>query len=390
MSIETPLPELSEIRREFPLLARKTYLNNCSYGVLSRTVERAFDDYLESRRDNGSNWELWVAQLEKLRGELGRLLQCPPADVSISTSLSESVNALASSLDFSGARDTVVVTDFDFPTSSQIWLAQQRRGARVLRAAADDTGTHIPLEHFEALIDERTALVSIPYVCYRNGVKLDIAPIIELARSRGALVFVDAYQAIGTLPVVAPQTGADFMAGGCLKYLLGTAGLAYMYVRDSEQRAEVPTATGWFAQKEMNAMDIYHNRPASDARRFESGTPNVCATYACAAGIDLLLETPLEAVQAQIEYLTGLIAGQALERGWRLVTPADPARHGALMAIASTDAPGLVQALGAEGIVVSDREGNLRVAPHYYNDEGDIETLFDALDRHAKWLRPAD
>ena len=152
----------------------------------------------------------------------------------------------------------------------------------------------------------------------------------------------------------------------------------------------MPTTTGWFAQEEMNAMDIYHNRPASDARRFESGTPCVSAAYACAAGIDLLLETPLEAVQAQIEYLTGLIAGQALARGWRLVTPAEPACHGALMAIASTDAPALVQALGADGVVVSDRDGNLRVAPHYYNDEGDIDALFGALDRHAKWLQPAD
>lgn len=116
MSFETPLPELSEIRCEFPLLEHKIYLNNCSYGVLSRTVVRAFDDYLQSRCDHGSNWELWVAQLEKLRGELGRLLKCPTVDVSISTSLSESINALASSLDFSGARDTVVVTDFDFPT----------------------------------------------------------------------------------------------------------------------------------------------------------------------------------------------------------------------------------------------------------------------------------
>lgn len=378
--------DMAAIRREFPLLQSKAYLNNCSYGVLSRTVEQAFERYLDSRRTHGSQWEVWVGQLEVLRGALARLLSCAPADISVSASLSESVNALATSLDFSAGRDTVVVTDFDFPSSSQIWLAQQRRGARVLRARADASGVHIPLQAFDALIDERTALVSLPWVCYRNGVKLDLGPVIELAHQRGALVFVDGYQAVGTFPFAAPEIGADFLAGGCLKYLLGTAGVAYLYVRDSERMVEVPTATGWFAQEDPNAMDIYHHVPAQSARRFESGTPAVAATYACAAGVDQLLQVGLDAVDQQIRYLTGLIAIGMQERGWRLTTPASPERHGALMAIASTDAPELVRRLAAEGVVASDRDNNLRVSPHFYNDEGDVERLFRALEKHSDLL----
>lgn len=375
------------IRQEFPLLQSKTYLNSCSYGVLSHTVERAFMQYLATRHEHGARWDSWVGQLEHLRGEVARLLRCNADEVSLSTSLSESVNLLASSLDFSGKRDTIVVTDFDFPTTSQIWLAQERRGARVLRAKADGSGTHIPLARFEELIDERTLIVSIPLVCYRNGVKLDIGPIIELAHSRGALVLVDGYQAIGTLPLSAPASGADFIAGGCLKYLLGTAGVAFMYVRNNADDSQSPTMTGWFAQENIGAMDIYHHRPARNARRFATGTPTVSATYACAAGIDLLLKTGLEAVHGQIMHLTGLIAEGVKSRGWRLVTPPD--RHCALMAIASTDAPALVNALGAEGIITSDRDGNLRVSPHYYNNDDDVETLFHALERHAALVRRA-
>ncbi|MEJ8568012.1 aminotransferase class V-fold PLP-dependent enzyme [Elongatibacter sediminis] len=382
--------DLQAIRREFPLLQDKTYLNNCSYGVLSHRVEAAFNEYLNSRKEWGAQWEHWVERQESLRAVVGRLLDSPAEDVSLSTSLSQSVNSLASSLDWTGDRDTVVVTDFDFPTSSQIWLAQSRRQARVVRARADDSGVHIPLEHFDELIDDRTLIVSVPYVCYRNGVKTDIGPIIEMAHDRGALVFVDAYQAVGSFPISAADTGADFLAGGCLKYLLGTAGLAYMYVRGSLQAPQVPTMTGWFAQENPAAMDIYHNAPASTARRFESGTPNVSALYACAAGIELLLETGLEAVGEQVGHLTGLIAQGAAERGWKLVTPADPARHGALMALASTDAPALVRAMSEENIVVSDRDGNLRVSPHYYNNDDDIQRLFAALDRNANLLRPAD
>ena len=379
--------DLTAFRDEFPLLRNKTYLNTCSYGALSHAVERAFQQYLQSRHTHGSHWERWVEQLEILRGWLASLLQCGPADLSISTSLSESVNALASSLDPSGERNSIVLTDFDFPTTSQIWLAQQRRGARVTRARADESGVHIPLEHFDALIDDRTLLVSLPLVCYRNGVKLDIGPVIELAQERGALVLVDAYQAIGSMPLVVPETGADFVVGGCLKYLLGTAGIAYMYVRDSEFRPEIPTTTGWFAQQDVNAMDIYHNVPAGNARRFESGTPNVSATYACAAGLELLLSLGLEVVQQQIEHLTGRIAEGALARGWRLVTPAAPGKHGAMMAIAAKDAPALVGELAADGIVVSDRGGNLRISPHAYNNDDDIDILFRSLERKAGSLR---
>ena len=381
--------DLKTIRREFPLLENKTYLNSCSYGVLSRTVERAFMQYMESRHERGAQWDVWVGQMETLRSALGRLLSCNANDVSISTSLSESVNSLASSLDFGNGRDTVVVTDFDFPTTSQIWLAQERRNARVVRARADESGVHLPFEQFERLIDDRTLLVSVPYVCYRNGVKTAIEPIIELAHSRGAMVLVDGYQAIGAVPLNAPQTGADFIAGGCLKYLMGTAGAAFMYVRNSQEGGVAPTMTGWFAQADIGAMDIYHHRPAPNARRFASGTPNVSATYACAAGIGLLLDVGLEAVHTQIQHLTKLIADGAATRGWRLVTPPAPERHGAMMAIASTDAPALVSALAGEGIVTSDRDGNLRVSPHFYNNDDDIEALFRGLDRHAKLVQRA-
>ncbi len=378
--------DLAQIRREFPLLATKTYLNSCSYGVLAKSVEAAFGRYLESRNTLGSDWEVWVGELENLRGNLARLLACPAEDVSISTSLSDSLNALASSFGAYGERDTIVTTDFDFPTTSQIWLAQERKGARVVRARTDETGVHIPLDAFDALIDERTLLVSLPWVCYRNGVKLDIDPIIRLARERGARVFVDGYQAIGTMPLSAPELGADFIAGGCLKYLLGTAGIGFMYVRNSESTDDIPVATGWFAQTDVNAMDIYHNAPAPTARRFESGTPNVSATYACAAGIDLLLDVGLETVRERALHLTGLIVDGARNRGWKLVTPAAPDRHGSLIAIAATDAPALVRALAEDDIVVSDRDNNLRVSPHFYNSDDDIDRLFEALDRNERLL----
>jgi selenocysteine lyase/cysteine desulfurase len=378
--------ELERIRQDFPLLANKTYLNSCSYGVLCLAVEQAFHEYLQSRHRLGSNWEHWVGKLEEFRALVAKLLQCAAADVSISTSLSESVNALASSLFPQGKRDTIVVTDFDFPTTSQIWLAQQRRGLGVARVAANPAGTELPLENFEALVNERTLLVSVPYVCHRNGVRSDVESIIKLAHERGAKVLVDGYQAIGSLPVNVSAMGADFVAGGCLKYLLGTAGLAFMYARDSERDSALPTATGWFAQQDIHAMDIYHNDPARSARRFESGTPNISAVYACTAGIEYLLKVGLDAVYRQVAHLTARVAAEAQQRNWKLVTPPGADRHGALMALASRDAPGLVRRLGEENVVVSERGNNLRVSPHFYNNDEDILTLFRALERYSELM----
>ena len=199
-------------------------------------------------------------------------------------------------------------------------------------------------------------------------------------------MFVDAYQAIGSLPLSAAELGADFVAGGCLKYLLGTAGIGFMYVHNSVQSSLIPVATGWFAQADINAMDIYRNDPSPMARRFESGTPNVSATYACAAGIELVLDTGLETIRNQALHLTGLIVDGVQSRGWTLVTPAEPDRHGSLIAIAATDAPALVRALAEDDVVVSDRDNNLRVSPHFYNNDEDIERLFGALERNERLL----
>ncbi len=374
-------------RKHFPVFASRTYLNSGSYGALCVEVKAAIEDYINTRMTTGSDWPHWVGKLEQTRTLLARLVGCHPDEMSVSTSVSESVNSLASALDFTGARNGIVVTDFDFPTTSQIWLAQSRRGARISRAMADESGTHIPAQQFEKLIDERTLLVSIPYVCYRNGVRLDPRPIVKLCRERGALLLIDTYQAIGSFPINVRELQPDFLVGGCLKYLLGTAGVGFMFVRNSDHPNLQPYMTGWFAQENIGSMDIYHHRPSPTARRFESGTPNVCGLYAVSAGLELLLQLGLEAVDAQIRMLTTEIAQRISARGWKLVTPAEPERHGATMALATADAPRLVALLDAAGIVLSDRDGNVRISTHIYNNLADLDHLFHELDRNASLIR---
>jgi selenocysteine lyase/cysteine desulfurase len=369
-------------RLDFPVFASRTYLNSGSYGAMCLAVKAAIEAYIDTRVNVGSDWEHWVTKLEQARALLAQLVGCDADEMSVSTSVSESVNSLASALDFGGGRNGIVVTDFDFPTTSQIWLAQSRRGARLTRATADATGTHIPLTQFDRLIDDRTLLVSIPYVCFRNGARLDPRPIIALCHERGAMVLVDAYQAVGSFPIDVRELGVDFLVGGCLKYLIGTAGAGFMYARGGGDPALQPFMTGWFAQENIGEMDIYHHRPSPTARRFESGTPNVCGLYAVCAGLEYLLGVGLEAVDARIRMLTAEIAQRTVARGWQLVSPTNPERHGATMAIRSTDAAALVKRLDAAGIILSHRDGNLRVSTHFYNNPADLDHLFLELDRN--------
>jgi selenocysteine lyase/cysteine desulfurase len=373
------------LRDRFPIFERKTYLDSCSKGALSHEVRAAYLRYLDDWERDGSPWELWVETLERTRGAIARLLNADTAEIAVTTSVSAALSSLASAIDFGGARNRVVVSDFEFPTSAQVWHAQERRGARVVHAA--ERGGEIPLERFEALIDERTAVVAVTHVCYRNGARQDVEAIAALAHERGALFLLDAYQSLGTTPVDPRELGVDILVGGALKYLLGSSGLAFAYVREGLIADLPPTATGWFAQDDIFALDIHRHTPARSARRFESGTPSIPNLYAGLAGLELLLSVDQSAVARHLQTLTGALVAGARERGFRLATPS---RHGPMIALRSHDVDTLVAHLAQRDIVASSRDGNLRVSPHLYNELGDIERLLAALVERADLLEAAD
>jgi len=384
LAVSVDLP--ARIRHRFPIFDRLVYINSCSQGALSDVVRDAYSRYLADWDEHGAPWEYWVAQLEGARRSVAGLIDAAEDEVAVTTSVSAGVSALASGLDFGSGRDKVVVTDFEFPTIGQIWHAQERRGARVVHVPAEPDAT-IPLELFDAAIDEETALVSVTHVCFRNGSRNDVAGVIELAHERGALVLVDAYQTVGSLPVDVGALDCDFLAAGMLKYLLGSAGLGFFYCRrDLVERIE-PTATGWFADRNIFEMDIHDYSPAPTARRFEAGTPPIPAIYAGIAGIELMREIGIEETEAHVRELNGLLLAGLDELGARVVTPRAPEQRGALVCVASTDVDRLVAALADGGVVTSSRDDNLRISAHCYNTAEDVSTVLDLLAQNRSLLR---
>jgi selenocysteine lyase/cysteine desulfurase len=198
--------------------------------------------------------------------------------------------------------------------------AQELLGAKVkhVPASADVT---IPLDRLAESIDEETALVAITYVCFRNGSKTDVKAVIDLAHEAGALVLLDSFQAVGAIPIDVRDLGVDFVAGGTLKYLLGSAGLAFLYCRADLLPQITPTQTGWFADEDIFQMDIYDYSPSATATKFESGTPPIPNIYAGIAGMDLMDEIGIAETEQHVAGLTDQLI-EGLDRiGARMVSP---------------------------------------------------------------------
>jgi selenocysteine lyase/cysteine desulfurase len=376
----------SDFRARFPLLARRVYVNTCSQGALSIDVEDAVRGYLESWHGDGSPWDMWVDQVNRLRERFAASIGAYPDEIAVMPSASAGINSVASALDFSGPRSHVVMGTFEFPTMAQVWLAQVRRGARVVWAEA--YGDELPVEAYAASVDERTLIVPATHVCFRNGHKTDIAALVRLSHERGAYVFLDDYQRTGSGPIDVHALGVDFMVTGCLKYLLAAAGIAFLYVRrDLIERFE-PTLTGWFGRVNPFAFRIDEIDWAATAVRFETGTPPVPNAYAALAALQLLDRIGYDAVARQVDRLVARYDAAVRRAGFIVKTPDDSRRRGPLVVVESLDAAALVSRLGARGIVASARGNGLRVSFHAYNDEADVDAVVSALEAESALVAP--
>ena len=390
-SIVSPSLDMSHencapLRDRFSSLPKLAYLNSGSYGLLADSVRAAIHEYMDLRISAGADWDAWVARSFALAAKIARLIGAVDDEIAITASASSGINSVASAMNFTGERNRIVISNYEFPTSAQIWHAQAPRGAVAVHVAEDDDG-RIPLEHFEAAIDDRTRIVALSRVCYRHGGRLtddEIRAIVDIAHRHGAHVILDCFQSLGAETIDMKALGVDFAVCGTYKYLLGTAGVAFLYARRQLVESLVPTVGGWFAQDDVGAMDIFANEPSHTATRFQAGTPGVLACYGSDAGLALVLDHGPAAIAARVRRLTAAALGRFDELGLTLATPRTA--HGPMLALKAKDAATLVALLAARGIVTSHRDGNVRAGFHFYNDESDLDRLVSALSDHRELL----
>jgi kynureninase len=364
-------------RDEFPILARRTYLNSCSLGALSQRALGRVAQFHEDWHDYGASawYEIWVGRLAELRGRVAAMIGATRDEVALAASTSAALSVIGSACDY-GRRNRVVLAELDFPTVAYQWMV--RPGVEVVRVPSDD-GISIDAERMAAAIDERTAIVSISHVFFTTGAIQAMAPIAEAARRHGAFFIIDAYQGAGQVPIDVRELGADALLTGPLKWLLGGPGLAYIYVRDEWLHRLRPTITGWFAARDQFAFDIHHFEFKDDARRFELGTPALPTVHSALGGQEIIDEIGLPAIRQRNSELTEHLLERLAGHGFDVRAAATPAQRSALVMVRHEDPVGAVSRLAAANIIVDSRPGYVRVSPHFYNTTAEIDLFIDVL-----------
>jgi selenocysteine lyase/cysteine desulfurase len=382
-AVQAPAEVLS-FRRQFPIFERKVHLCSNSKGALSETVMRAHQEYLESWNTDGAPWHTWVNKHEELRATFASLIGARPHEVALCPSVSVALGSVASCLDWR-QRPALVFDDYSFPSVTYLWHAQVPRGAQIRRVHPDENGEILP-SAFDSVLDDRCRLLSVAHVCYKNGHRLDLRAIANKAHDVGAWFIVDDYQSSGSRPLNAREAGIDMLTTGTVKFMLGSAGVAFLYVREELLPELHPTLTGWFGQKNPDDFQVERHEEAPDATRFQNGTPAIPAVYDSLAGIELIKSVGLDKIAAWIDTLTALLIARLQDEGFVPATPVDPAKRGPQVAIRTTDMDAAVAELARRNVCVTSRDGNIRIAFHYYNTPDDIEVLIANLKQMPKLM----
>jgi kynureninase len=373
---------LDPYRDEFPVLRRKSYLISASLGPISVRARASLESYLDAWATKGAPDHVWIEDIFPAMGRLKRsfaaLAGCDADEVAITTNISIALATIASALDLS-ERTKVVMSELDFPTDGHVWLAQRRRGVEIEWLRSPD-GLTIPLEEYERAIDDRTAVVMVNRVLYRSSALVDAKEVCRLARERGALSFVDDYHGLGIVPLDLHDLGCDLYTAGVLKWMCGGPGLAFLYARRGVLPSLEPAVTGWFATREPFSFDTQHLDYHPTARRLEHGTPPAPVVFIAQGGMDIISEVTPERIRARQGELTHHVIARADEANLPVRTPRDrDARGGVVNVGVGPEAERVCHALLERDVCTDFRGDGLRISPHFFNTEEDIDRCFAEL-----------
>jgi len=365
-------------RDRFPILERSNYLVNHSLGAMPRGVYAKLQAYADQWATEGvqawaNGW--WDAPLE-VGTLLGRIMNAPAGTVVMHQNVSVIEAIIGSALDFSGKRNKVVYTDQNFPSVMYVWEGMKKYGARIECVPSSD-GIGVPTERILEAIDEETLIVPTSHVFFRSSYLQDAKAICERAKEVGALVLLDTYQSLGTVPIDVQELGVDMVCGGSVKWLCGGPGAGYLYARPGVIEGLEPAVTGWAAHAEPFAFETGEQRYAEGPMRLLHGSPAVPALLAATAGYEIILEVGVDAIREYSVELTESLRKDMLSRGFQVPSPADPARRGGTLTIGLDEdehGPAIVAALKERNIMVDFRIGaGIRVSPHFYTRRSEVE-----------------
>jgi kynureninase len=374
---------LLRFREEFPILATTNYLVSNSLGAMPRGVTGQLEEYTREWETRGVRaWaQGWWDMPVRVGDEIAPLIGAGAGEVAMVPNVSIAQAQVFSALTYeSGGRDTIVMTELDFPSVRYVYdeLAT-RLGARIVVVPSDD-GISIDEDRLIAAIDERTRLVAISHVLFRSAWIVDVARVSAHAHAVGALVSLDAYHSVGIIPVDVVATGADFLTGGVLKWLCGGPGGCFLWVKPEISATMAPALTGWQAHEHPFAFDSEMTY-ATGAWRWLTGTPSIPALFAAVPGPRLVRAAGMDAIRAKSMRQTARLIALADDRGFPVTAPRDASRRGGTVAFDVPHGREVAAALLARDVIVDYRPGaGIRVAPHFYTTDAEVERVVGTID----------
>lgn len=370
-------------REEFPTLASGIHLLSHSLGPVPRAARESMIAYFDAWEHHTSE-DAWATSWWELSRRVGdriaRILGGAPGSVQIQPNASIALATVASCFDFkSGPKKKVVTTELDFPSMEYFWDGQRHIGAKVEVVPSTD-GVSIPLERILDAIDSETCLVALAHTSYCSSFRVDARAIVERAHEKGAFVLLDVYQSAGATHLRAADWNVDFLIGGTIKWLCGGPSCGYLYVRPELQRDLRPRLTGWVAHDSPFEFAHAPMRYAKSVRRFAQGTPSIPALYSAIPGLEIIEAVGIAEIAAESQRRTQLMIDFATERGWTINTPLEKDRRGGSVMIGVDDARAMVEHLSERKVFVDWRPvAGLRVSPHFFNTDEEIQEALDIL-----------
>lgn len=374
------MPDFRKWRKEFPILSKSVYMISNSLGAMPRGVYGELEEFADLWATKGVvAWEDWVPMVQSTADMIGDIINAPKGTMIMHQNVSVLQHVLISCFDFRGKRNKVVYSDLEFPTVHYNWKAREKDGANVVIVESPD-GVHLPTELMLREIDETTLVVPISYVLFRSAFIQDAKAIIRRAHEVGAVVILDAYQAVGTIPVDVQDLDVDFLVGGSVKWLCGGPGGGYLYCRKDLIPKYEPKSCGWFSHAKPFDFDMDPIRYHPGIMRFMGGSPGVPALYSVRAGYRIIQKVGVKAIRKRSMQMTARVVERALEMGLVVNTPCDPAVRAGTV---SVDFPGAERAcdelIRRKFIVDYRPRAGIRISPHFYNTDDEVEAMMDEI-----------
>ena len=367
------------IRALFPVTRNYVYLNHSAVSPLSVPVRQAMTSLVNDLTENGAvNYREWQDTIDKVRADAAKLVNARPHEIAFMRNTSSAISTIANGIDWS-AGDNVVTCNIEFPANIYPWMRLASRGVE-LRMAGEHDGK-IDASDLLELADERTRVITISWVQFSSGYRIDLARLGRFCRERGIIFVVDAIQGLGGLKLDVEACSVDAFAADAHKYLLGPEGIALLYVSDRILQRINPTDVGWMSVNEATNYIDYDLAYRDGALRFECGTLNTVGIYGLGAAIRLFLDHGPSTIEDYLLGLGGYLASGLEDRGYKVYGSRNPAECSAVTTCThDRHTPfELYSRLKSKGIITAPRLGRLRISPHFYNTPGDIDLLLEAL-----------